>query len=62
MNIDPLLTKKEVLQLTKMSDTTLWRLRRNGDFPNPVKTSTNSIRWHQSSIHKYLENLKQQNQ
>ena len=38
----------EVLKLTQMGRTTMWRLVRDGRFPKPTRIGPNSVAWRES--------------
>jgi prophage regulatory protein len=41
----PILRRPQVLACTGVSDTTLWRLVKKGNFPQPIKISAQSVGW-----------------
>ena len=48
----------EVVKLTGLSKTTIWRRVRSGDFPTPVKLGslgTRSIGWREGEIERWIE-------
>ena len=48
----------EVVQVTGLSGTTIWRRVRSGDFPAPVRLgslATRSVGWRESEIRKWIE-------
>ena len=53
-DVDRLLTHKEVLERLRVKTNTLYRLRKAGVFPQPVKISTRAVRWWQSDVDDYL--------
>ena len=56
--MDRILRTPEVVELTGLSKTTLWRWVRSGDFPMPVKLGslgTRSIGWREGEIERWIE-------
>jgi prophage regulatory protein len=47
---DRLIPKKEVIRLTSLSGTTIWRLARAGQFPAPVQLSRGRVAFLQSQV------------
>jgi prophage regulatory protein len=45
-----LIPKKEVIRLTSLSGTTIWRLARAGQFPPPVRLSRGRVGFHESRV------------
>ena len=37
-----------------LSRTTIWRLRRAGEFPQPIRLSANAVGWHAHDIYEWL--------
>ena len=57
--MDRMLRTPEVVRLTGLSKTTIWRRVRSGDFPVPVKLGslgTRSIGWREAELEEWLEN------
>ncbi len=50
-----ILRSKEVQEMTGLSRTTLWRLERNGQFPDRIPLSVGSIGWRLSDIEKWIQ-------
>ena len=53
-----ILRTPEVVRVTGLSKTTIWRRVRSGDFPAPVKLgslATRSIGWRQEEIERWIE-------
>ena len=46
--------KKGVVALTNLSATTLWRMTRRGEFPQPVRLSSGAVGWLDSEIRAWL--------
>ena len=54
------LSQKEITIKLGISISTLWRLRRDGVFPYPVRVSERRVAWRQQDIDKYLESRQTQ--
>jgi len=54
------LSQKEITIKLGISHTTLWRLRRSGDFPQPTQLSSRRIGWRQDEVERYLESRRAQ--
>jgi prophage regulatory protein len=52
--LDPMLRKPAVLAMTGISDPTLWRLRRRGEFPAPTRIGARAIGWPKSTVESWL--------
>lgn len=55
---DRLLTIDEVIEIVGVSRTVIWKLRKRGDFPLPLKLSpgmTGATRWRASEIQTWIE-------
>ncbi|MCY4213092.1 MAG: AlpA family phage regulatory protein [Gammaproteobacteria bacterium] len=52
-----LLDKREVMKLTALSYTTLWRMSKVGQFPLALKLPTGGLRWRKSDVDEWIENL-----
>lgn len=50
-----LLRKREVLQIVHFSESTLWRLVRQGRFPRPLKLSANITAWRADEVAQWIE-------
>ena len=46
--------KKAVVTLTGLSATTVWRLTRRGEFPQPIRLSPGAVGWLDSEIRAWL--------
>ena len=58
--MDRILRTPEVVKLTGLSRTTIWRRVRSGDFPAPVKLgslASRSVGWRESEIEEWIEQL-----
>ena len=56
--LDPILRKKEVLEITGFSDTTEWRERKAGRFPEPIQITDRLIGWPESVIRAWIAEKK----
>lgn len=50
----PLLTVDDVLQTLGISRTTLWEMRRRGEFPEAVRLGARALRWRREDIDNWL--------
>ena len=50
-----LLRRPEVLALTGLSTTSLYRRIREGTFPRPVRIGPNAVAWDSEAVEKWLE-------
>ncbi len=55
-NSDRVLRKPEVLYRVGLSDVSIWRKERAGDFPKRLKLGANSVGWLESEIESWLAN------
>lgn len=54
--IEPaVISRKQVMRLTGLSETTLWRLEDRGDFPARVQLGARRIGWRVSDVDAWLE-------
>jgi prophage regulatory protein len=51
---DRILRIREVEKITGLSNTTIWRERQRGTFPEPVKISVGRHGWRESDINAWL--------
>jgi prophage regulatory protein len=51
----PLLRISDVCQWLQISKPTLWRLRRDADFPEPIEISERAIGWPREEIQSWLD-------
>lgn len=56
-DVDPLITMKDVCQLTNLSRASIYRLRNNDAFPAPRRISRGCVRWQLSSVERWIEAL-----
>ncbi len=54
---EKLMTKAETCEYINVSDSTLFRLRRDNMFPNPLQLGARTIRWKRKDIDDYLESI-----
>ena len=47
----------EVLELTGLCRTTIWRMAKKGTFPPSMKLGARAVGWRASDIYKWLEDL-----
>ena len=57
MDDDRILRIQEVLKLTGLCRTTLWRLVKDHKFPEPRKLGPRAIGWRSSEIHEWIRDL-----
>ena len=56
--MDRIMRTPEVVKLTGLSKTTIWRRVRSGDFPMPVRLgslATRSVGWREGEIKRWIE-------
>ena len=51
---DQLLTRREIEKLCRLSRTSIYRLMRAGQFPEPIRIGPRAVRWPQSEIESWL--------
>jgi len=49
-----MLRKREVVRLSGLSATSIWRLVRRGDFPKPLQLAPNAIGWRAGEVMAWL--------
>lgn len=54
-NAATLLRRKDVLRLIRVNAVTLWRWRKAGTFPAPIKITRQTLRWREADIANWLE-------
>lgn len=47
--------RAEVMQLSTLSKTVIWRLMNRGEFPLPVRLSPNRVAWVRSEVEGWVE-------
>lgn len=50
-----ILRTNDVIQLTGLSRSTLWRLERAGNFPERIQLGANSVGWLEADINAWLD-------
>jgi len=53
--IDRVMPWPEVQRAVGLSRPQIWRLRRDGDFPAPLRLSTNRVGWRTSELRAWLD-------
>jgi len=51
----PLISRNEVLKQTSLSQATLWRKERAGEFPKAVKISTNRVAYDAEAVEAWIQ-------
>lgn len=51
----PILRTADVIRVTGLSRTTLWRLERQGDFPARLHLGLNSVGWREDEIARWID-------
>jgi prophage regulatory protein len=51
----PLISRNEVLKRTSLSQATLWRKERAGEFPKAVKISTNRVAYDAKAVEAWIQ-------
>ena len=49
------LRKKDIREKLGLSDVTIWRMERDGDFPQRIKIGPNSVGWIESEVDQWIE-------
>lgn len=52
---DRFLPPGEVISMTSLSRSTIWRLSRAGAFPQPVRLSPNRVGWSRAAVVEWME-------
>lgn len=52
--IDEILRLPDVVKITKLSPSTLWRMERSGDFPKRVKIGIRATGWKMSEVQVWI--------
>ena len=55
MGLDRILRNPEILQITGVSNATIWRWIKDETFPAPVRLGPNSVGWRESAIREWLK-------
>lgn len=54
---DRLLSEKEVLAVTGLGRTTLWRMQNEGAFPMRVRRGKRGVAWRESAVTEWIDGL-----
>lgn len=54
---EELMTSQQVAERVFVSVRTLWRMVRNGKFPQPVRYNRKVVRWKKKDVEHYMEKL-----
>lgn len=54
---EKLMTKAETCEYLNLSDSTIFRLRRDNIFPKPLQLGPRTIRWKRKDIDNWLESI-----
>ena len=46
--------EKDVLGMLSISKATLWRWRRDGEFPHPIQLGPNTVGWRRADVEEWL--------
>ena len=49
-----ILRERDVLNMLGISKVTLWRWRRDGAFPQPIRLGPNSVAWRREAVDEWL--------
>jgi prophage regulatory protein len=52
---DRIVRPAEVAEALGVSKVTLWRMRRRGDLPAPLRISANAVGWRESTVSRWLD-------
>ncbi|WP_069301763.1 helix-turn-helix transcriptional regulator [Neptunicoccus sediminis] len=55
MTIDRILRQKEVMHLTGLSRSTIYRRIKSGEFPSQIKLTARLVGWRQSDLQRWLD-------
>ena len=53
-----LLKLKEVVSITQISKSKIYRDMKSGGFPSPLSLGSNSVRWVETDIYQWVESLR----
>ena len=51
---DRILSPREIVILLGISEVTIWRMRKRGEFPEPLRVSPRRVGWRESDIRAWL--------
>jgi prophage regulatory protein len=57
---DRILRKPELISRLGLSDVTIWRLEKSGDFPKRIQLGGNSVGWLESEIVNWIQERAEQ--
>lgn len=57
-----LIRPAELLERLNISKPTLWRMRRSGSFPEPIRISPGCVGWKESTVEKWISEREQEAQ
>lgn len=52
-----IMRRPEILNLTGLSRSTIYRLINSGDFPQPVSLGLRSVGWHSEDVYSFIASL-----
>lgn len=55
---EKLMTKAETCEYLNLSDSTIYRLRKDNVFPEPLQIGPRTIRWKKTDIDNWLESIR----
>nr|WP_325252372.1 AlpA family transcriptional regulator [Amylibacter sp.] len=55
MTIDRILRQREVMHLTGLSRSTIYRRIQSGEFPSQIKLTARLVGWRQSDLQRWLD-------
>lgn len=58
MELQRIIRRPEVIKMTGLSGTTLWRLEKEGNFPKKIKLSQKIVGWSETEIQRWIEDRK----
>ena len=50
-----IIRKPELLNIIGLSDPTIWRMEKNGDFPKRLRLGGNSCGWLEAEVNEWIE-------
>jgi prophage regulatory protein len=56
--MEAILRERQVVEITGLSRTTLWRQERKGKFPKRIKLSERAVGWRKSAVLSWVEDRK----
>lgn len=52
---DRILSPRDVVIMLGISEVTIWRMRKRGEFPEPLRVSPRRVGWRESDIRAWLD-------